>query len=136
MAHVYKTMRIIKIWQKKFNFWFFTPIFIIFGFRRPDFGQISNGYKIWTNFPWKTFDPSNERSWWVLSYKTNRKVISILDRSVYCLKVCQIWKIVKKFLRAKKEINFQKWLKFYMNMNSRPIFSVLTNSCTFWTNVI
>ena len=51
-------------------------------------------------------------------------------------KFVKIRKIVKKFLRAKKAINFQKWLKFYLNMNSRPIFSVLTNNYTIWTNAI
>ena len=44
--------------------------------------------------------------------------------------------MVTKFLRAKKALNFKKWLKFYLNMNSRPIFSVLTNNCTIWTNAI
>ena len=89
-------------------------ILYVFGFKRPDFGRISNCYKIETNFSRKTFDHLDERYWRILSYKTKIKVMSILDLSIYCLKVVQNMHLefhtIFCFLRSLWKLAKQLWI--------------------------
>ena len=131
---MYTTMRKIEICLKKFSIFDFSHLFSrSSAFEGQILAKFQMAIKSEKIVPGRRLTPQmKDLDKYFHIKQIEKSYLSYIGQYIVS-KFVKIWEIVKKFLRAKKALNFKKWLKFYLNMNFQPIFCDLTNNCTIRT---